>query len=502
MPPMAPPRPPRRDDPEALIKEARDRQRRRRRSLAAVGVVVVAALVGFGIDRAVTHRSAAGTCTVQGGCGTAASSQQGAGGRNEPLYGFARAYPGASTLSRVDPKTLEPIGTRLHFDENFTPGSFSPDGTRLLMLNPPPSKPTDRQSGLLIVDLTHMKLEPQLEARLSADLGSNGVAAASWPTPNQVLVVAQQLGRAYDRDVTARTLLAINARTGAVEWRRPLSKKTLLAGAGTVDDSLVLIGEPSSLRRNHATITVISGTGQEHSSTITLKPSGYFSPKRGAAYGARLVVTSGATPQAYILGGGGEVYSVDPTTGKATLHIVKPPSGMPSTSPPDLLINAAPLENKIVATSFFPLPDGHPAAGIYLIDPGSWTAKLIDPQTRDWQTTNTNLVTFTNAGQFRLPQSRITKGNGIDIYDANGRLLHHLYGAQAFQGVGLTPTLDYAVVSTQTRNILPTTAEERARAAKRQELLFNPTTGTTLGAQTATGPELTVLYRSQPDYRR
>jgi hypothetical protein len=172
---------------------------------------------------------------------------------------------------------------------------------------------------------------------------------------------------------------------------------------------------------------------------------------------------------------------------------VPTPVVAPTTSPSNQLLNAAPVGSNIVVSGFIPRPNGLPRAGIYLINPQSWTAHLIDPTTPAWFTTGNSLITFTRAGQFRLPASWLTKGTGVTIYDATGTLRDHLYGTQAFEDVEATPRFDYAVLPTAQIQPAPgrlTTAQYQAQVAAvtHRELLFNPFTGRNLGPRTARGP--------------
>ena len=199
------------------------------------------------------------------------------------------------------------------------------------------------------------------------------------------------------------------------------------------------------------------------------------------------MITSGSSPRAYVLTGGGTVYSIDPTTAKATAHVVPTPPDAPATSPQDMLLNSAPLGDNLVVSSFFPRPNGTTRAGVYLIDPATWTARLLDPTTPSWATSGASLITFT----------WLTKGTGVRIYDPNGDLRHHLYGSRAFEGIERTPLFTAAILYTPHSNAVQphTPAEQRAHDAsiKNQLFLFNPATGTILGQRTTHGHEYTQL---------
>jgi hypothetical protein len=154
-------------------------------------------------------------------------------------------------------------------------------------------------------------------------------------------------------------------------------------------------------------------------------------------------------------------------------------------------MGAAPLGANLAVSSFFPLPSGAPRAGVYVINTATWKAQLVDSTTPAWYTNDGVLVTFTQAGQFRLPSSWASKGTGIRIYDSQGNLRHQLEGTQAFTTIETTPLYDLAVLPTVTPPVMiRTPAQHHAYEAsvRTEELLFEPATGNTLGIRTVTEP--------------
>jgi hypothetical protein len=480
-----------------LIKEARDRQRRRRQRLSLLGVALALGIGGIGyvIERATSSGHRINGCA---GANCAAAAVRNAVGAQAPLYGFTRSYAAPSTLGQVSPTTLKLHGRTLRVPEGFTPAALDPDGRQLLLLNA--LAPTGRSSGepaLSIVNLTDLRVESGPQPRLDDDLSQSRVVTAAWPSAHQILVVAQRFGRRRwrrgPRVLTAQDMLAINPSSGAVKWRRKLSTSLAPTDSATVGHTTILLLQAVKAElRGRATVIAASPGGVLRSSSLTLTQAGYGS------YPAALVVTAGTGGRhSYVLSGGGKVYSIDPATAQATLHRVTPPADTPATSPPDLLLDAAPLGSNIAASGFFPRPAGPPAAGIFLIDTKTWAAKLLDPKTPEWFTAGSSLVTFTQAGQFRSPAAWKTKGTGITIYNANGAVRRHLYGTQAFVGVTALPGYDAAILPGRPGRITPpgTPAEHRARdaAIRLHELLFNPATGQTLGSRTAVGQPPALL---------
>jgi hypothetical protein len=199
----------------------------------------------------------------------------------------------------------------------------------------------------------------------------------------------------------------------------------------------------------------------------------------------------GRSRHAFVLTGGGVGYGIDSATARATRHRLALPTGAPASSPPAPLLGAAALGGNIVVSSFFPRPNGFSAAGIYIIEPHTWTTRLLDSTTPAWLVANNRLLTFTNAGQFRLPASWRSKGTGIRIYDSEGLLRSHLYGNQAFTSVAVTPSFALAVLpaprSTAPPPQTPAGHRTRDRRVRIHELLFDPETGRQLGTRVQVG---------------
>jgi hypothetical protein len=123
-------------------------------------------------------------------------------------------------------------------------------------------------------------------------------------------------------------------------------------------------------------VQTVSPKGSVHvSSTVSL-------PKMTYSY--RLVLTSGTSgAHAYLLTGGGRVYMIDLATARLTRHDVP--------APPDAALRLAsvpnagngpqaePLGDRIVVSEFFQDAGGERKAGLYLIDPATWTGAAARP---------------------------------------------------------------------------------------------------------------------------
>jgi hypothetical protein len=161
-------------------------------------------------------------------------------------------------------------------------------------------------------------------------------------------------------------------------------------------------------------------------------------------------------------------------------------------SPPDLLPSVAPLGENIVVSSVFRRPNGLPAAGIYVIDPSRWTVRIVERTTPAWLVADNALITYTVAGQFRLPSSWKTRGTGVRIYDERGDLRAHLYARQALDSITVTPAFALATLPGSQNEPAPpphTPAQFRARdeSVRLHELLFNPSKGRSLGSRVEIG---------------
>ena len=397
-------------------------------------------------------------------------------------------FGGANTLSRVNPKTLMPVGKTLKLPDYFWAQAFSPDGTHLLG--------STNQNGLTIIDLKSLTLNAKLKARLDADLGSATVRSSAWPTARRVLVVAQRMSEPYQRNVVSRTLLGIDPADGSIVWKRELTNKLSLFSAKTVGSKLVLLLGNSSQSHHHSkeTVVVASADGQVHTSVATIPNT-----KSGFNQGT-LVAVSGASPAAYIVAAG-TVFSIDLNNAQATPHSIAPPKNAPNTS---LAVSggyggASPLGDKlVVGGGVFPLPNGLSRAGLYLVDPSTWTTRLIDSNASRFITRGTTLIAFTTAPFFIPAANSLTKGpgTGITIYNQDGTRLYHLYGERKFTDVGLTPSFAYAFAPTRTsaKHGLPSSF----LVQNGQRLLFDPATGKSLGQMAATFSSPRLFYPGAP----
>jgi hypothetical protein len=292
-----------------------------------------------------------------------------------------------------------------------------------------------------------------------------------------VLALVQRMSEPYQREVVSRTLLGIDPHSGTIIWKRKLSNKLRLIAAQTVAGKLVLQFGDSSLRRSSEKLVISSAEGQLRSSTVDI-PS-----VKGRLQAAKLVTTTGRSPAAYLVAANGSVFSIDLERAQTTPHTVRAPADAPNGTPAVFsgIPAAAPFGENIVASGLFTRANGIPRIGIYLIDTHTWTARLVDRSANRYIAGDSRLITFSSAPFPAILAGQLAKGvgTGITIYDEHGDRRAHLYGERKFQHVGLTPSFAYAFALTATnvkhpnrRVLLPQTGER---------LLFNPTTGKSLG---------------------
>ena len=187
-----------------------------------LGLAVLAA-VGYGGERVASTGPAAHSC-LHGGCLASVGSDASAGSP-QPLYALIPAYASPSALTRVDPKTLDPVGEQLSIPLGMNAGALSPDGHELVLvgaetgailigtsqtgLPPTQTKPGRRVAppSLSIVDLPAMRFETRVQRALDSALSGWQVVATAWPSQGRLLVVAQRLGGriAFGRVVLTRT---------------------------------------------------------------------------------------------------------------------------------------------------------------------------------------------------------------------------------------------------------------------------------------------------------
>jgi hypothetical protein len=346
-------------------------------------------------------------------------------GRIPQLYGaFATGIPKngpllkpAAILARVDPRTLKRIpGPSLQMGPAGML-ALSPSGRRLATASPP-------NGTVGIVDLDRMRWV----RRPHAGAGSL-VRVIAWPKEDRLLEVVQRMSRPYMRYVRARSLVVVDAASGRVVSRHRLTNKLGVTGAVSAGGRLVMLMQSSSFRGSTALLVVASADGAVRQVTVKVG-----STHRVLRYN-QLVVTP-AGDRAYVVVAGGLVVDIDLDSLKASYHRVPPPAPASGSTPVVFGPHSAMLGRDIAVVGLFGGP-ARPLGGTYLVDTGSWRARLLDARASFFVPGGDVLATFGPA-PFRPgggpPRGR---GTGLSLFDAQGRRRYHLYGTRRLEMIEL-----------------------------------------------------------------
>lgn len=410
------------------------------------------------------------------GCAARASScASGARARAAPsrIFGlFTGGQTQAPTffLARIDPRTLAPLpGPRLRGNGYAGVLALSPSGTRLAFA-------AGHMDAVRVADLERMRLVRRSRARPDVV-----VRVLSWPREDRLLEVEQRMSRPYARYVRSRTLVVADPATGRVLVRRKLTNKLAIGDSVTAGGRLVLLLQPSSLKGPLVDLVVADATGSVRQVAVNVVR------ERTSLRIARLVVDP-AGRHAYVVVSGGDVVEVDLDTLHPTVHHLQLSPGTPRTPPSTLSVGGAMLGDDLVVTGIFGTPQS-PRGGVYLVDTGDWSVRVLDPRTSSFTPGGDVLVTYGSAAPVSpaAPGGRPRKGIGVTLYGRDGRRRFHVYDGQAFSFVQLVP--GYGHVYTGWR-IFPSGRQTG------KHLAFELGTGRSRVVR-ATGPAI-AIYRGSP----
>ena len=492
------------EQPEALIEEAREWDRRRRRRFSILVALVAAFVAGciLGITQLVSSSRSAPACSP-GGCTALSASDPDKSG-SEAIYGLFMGSKGHTvqlgphafeqvysfSLARLAPSTLRPLGAQLPLGGYYSPLALSPDEAGLFGADAP------RQGGVKLVDLHHMRIQVEVDARIDRELGGRSIVAGGWPTADRIVALVQGFSSEM-RHVTSRTLIGFSATTGRIAWTRPLPHRLPLISAQTIGDKLVLQLSDAQTQATSDTLIVASPDGHLRSSRVSI-PSVRIGTQGQTVAVPTLVTIGGVSPAAYLVSGNDTIFSIDLATTKTTPHHVSPPADAPTSSPPrpgnGVVPNAVPLGGNIAATGLFTLADGRQRNGLYLIDPSTWSARLLNPGTPTITSNGTTLATSTTPGATFRPD------RGITLYNQAGKPVAHLYDGTTLDDITLTQSHGYAYAPIYTarsqHQIIPSTSGE-------EQLVFNPSSGkrVTQTPTTARNPPQ-LIYPGSPALTR
>jgi hypothetical protein len=396
-----------------------------------------------------------------------------------PLYGVFRTSlrDQLLTIAQVDPRTLhQKPGPSLQLKGQwFGNMALSPDGTQLaieagMTLRDRHGAPEVQR--LMIADLSAMKLIR------SVTLGSyTQIRMLAWPEQNRLIEIEQRMSKPYQRDVRSRTALIINTASGRIVARHALTNKLAVRTSLSTPLGLVLLLGSSSLHGTTEQLDLVTADGRVRSISIPVGAT------KGTLHDSALSVDT-SSGHAYVVIAGGTVFDIDLHSMTLTKHVVPGPTGSTLVPPPISRLQANVFAGKIAVASMFHLPNNTttPAQGVYLIDPSSWTATVLDPTANLFETLGNRLLTYgiTTPPRHSNPMT-FESGHGLSLYDENGKLVAHLYGHRRFQYIALAPGYGHVIYTGAATVALNPHSGRVAYFGPNDELSFNLETGATLG---------------------
>jgi hypothetical protein len=395
-----------------------------------------------------------------------------------PLYGvFRSSLSGRQlTVAQVDPRTLhQKPGPSLRLQGQwFGPMALSPDGTKLAI-----EAGTSANHGrgpakqrLMLVDLSSMKL-----IRSTTLDSYTQIRMLSWPQQNRLIEVAQTMSKPYQRDVRSRSALIIDPQSGRLLARHRLTNKLAVRTALSTPFGLVLTLGSSGLHGATVQFDLVRPDGSVHALTIPIGAT-----KNVLRWGA--VTADNTSGHAYLVVAGGVIFDIDLHTMTLTRHTVAAPAGSSLVPPPVSRLQANMFAGKLAVASLFRLPHNNtvPAQGVYLIDPSTWTAKVLDPTANLFQSLGDRLLTYgITTPPHRTNPMTFETGHGLSLYDENGKLISHLYGGRRFQYVALIPGYGHVIYNGAKNVTLNPRSGRVTFFGPNDELNFNLETGAALG---------------------
>ncbi|MGD0715995.1 MAG: hypothetical protein ABSB24_17700 [Gaiellaceae bacterium] len=366
---------------------------------------------------------------------------EGASAAAQPVYGLFRTSlrDQALSLARVDPRTLKPkTGPKLDLRAqwvNFM--ALSPDATQLALVTAPVpanGRPSSRER-LQRVDLASMKV---LSTRW---INGDTIRTLSWPRPDRLIEIRQVMSQPYQRNVVSRTARVVDPATGRVIASHALTNKLAIRSAVSTPLGLVLLLGSSGLHGETVQLDLIPPDGGVGTVTIPVGAVKNVTRANGLAVDA-------SSGHAYVVVAGGSVFDVDLHTMTITRHLVSAPAGASTLLAPVSFLQAQVFAGKLAVAGLFHRPGSSTLAtqGVYLIDPTTWQASVLDPAANTFTALGDRLLTYglTAAPRHAIP-ANLEQGHGLSLYDTTGKQISHLYGNRRFQNVDLVPGYGHVI---------------------------------------------------------
>jgi hypothetical protein len=394
-----------------------------------------------------------------------------------PVYGVFRASLTEQTIriARVDSRTLHPLPGRslLLRAQSAGPAALSPDQQQLALLTS--DSVTSQARRLLIIDLRQMRVTHAYA------FASSVIRGLSWPRPDRLLELRQTMGPPYNRNVASRAVWAVDPATGARLGSGTLTRKLAIRQLIATSDGFVgLLGTSGLHAHEESQVVSVDADARVRSTTL---PLGSI---RHARLESRLAVDSSGN-HAYVVAPGAVVFDIDLATMGWTRHEIAAPASQKSAAIG--ILDAATIGGQVAVAGALETQSGGAAEGIVLVDPNTWTARMLDPRASRFAVLGDRLLAYGDGASLtRKPGSPI--GHGVTLYDASGSRLAHLYGRRSVDAVTLTPGYGHLLYSGKHSVRMPppgTTHPLRAHIydfGPNDQLIFHLAAGAPAGAAT------------------
>jgi hypothetical protein len=341
-----------------------------------------------------------------------------------PAYAVIGGVPtGGSTLARVDPRTLRPIGASLALRDPYVyPHARSPDGTKVALT-------TYKSSLIRIADLEQMKVVREL--RLP---GSGEARSLHWVANDRLIAIAQRMSKPTRRYVRERTATTLDPGTGEIVARRPLTNKLAVSGIGVGGGRVVVLLRSSLGKGSTVELAVVDSDGRVRARAFEV------GRRRGGALNRPSLAVEQSGRRAFLLvpPDGREtppLFEIDLETlsvSRRKLRVEPEGELPPAAIGGGVYVEAATDRHLVaagaVAANTVSDPGPFPAAGVFLIDTVGWVARQLDPRALYFQLHGGNLITY---GPANGPRG-LDRGAGVSVYELSGRRLAHLYANRRF----------------------------------------------------------------------
>lgn len=327
--------------------------------------------------------------------------------RSEPILAIVRSAQSRwPILTRLDRRSLEPVGPAVSLGEYHWTSSLSPDGSQLALGISAP-RPTGRV-GMAIVDLERMEAVVEVVTGIAAE-------AVAWLGPNRVVAALQRGG-----------IVVADSTSGEVvrRWPEPFRPPNSPPVAKTERGVIFLLVHPSE--PTAARLVLVEDS--EHARFLSLDSIATYA-WRNADEGVLLFESAGLAvdagdDRAFVVAPGAPVAEVNLRNMSVSYHEVEGLDRRGQGGWRQCLL----LENAVMAVFGADLvPEGKRAvrvpAGLALIDMRTWRARTVDREASRAVVVSGGVLAY-------HPGS-----NGLRVYSAEGEKLYELFSGERVRDV-------------------------------------------------------------------